>query len=1514
MFCSDHVQKMRAKAGAYVVSVLLGALTVVLADTELLDVGGVATVNKIKICADKEEFKRCLTFDEYILRDLKNIGNDTILEFFPGSHSLNTSFHVHHVNRFSMVTNSHSEAIMITCTQPATMTFTHVGQLKLQGLAIVGCGNSSHAAVNIDSVKTPSDIGFERSAVLFDSVSVSNSPEKGVMVHNSSFLFVGNTSFNYNLESGFGLFGSNLTMKDNVSFVGNMATNGGGLQVVKSRVTVEGGSLTLINNSATHGGGGGASFNGGVLNILAGHIKMVANTAYEGGGLLAVKSRVTVEDGSLTLINNSATYGAGGGALFKIGVLSILAGYVKMVANTAYQGGGMLTYNLNMTVEEGAVVEFSKNTAQNTGGAIYVSHHSTLHIKGGALFSENSGSALHATTSSIKICNSSFINSGKGKFGGAVHAASLTTELQLCDVTFSNNSASNGGSIYLSWTSAELCGNILFVSNMANNGGAIYSKWHRIFIHGNATFINNTAVNSGGAIYIQDLEELILEGKVVFENNMAGENSGTGSDGSGDNFLSGGAIFIFSTYSKSPFVVTMTGETLFLKNTGQNGGAICARSNTESNIQLMADNITRFIGNSAFAGGAICLISSKAVMNYSGEVEMSENYARGDGGALFMYRSSLKVQAKRFTLDNNTADLRGGAVYSFLSNVTIMGFNSSTVNNNVASEGGGFYLTAQSYIIIGQYGTMNMSSNHAFAKGGAVFVEDEDTCSVISPPANPFCFLARIHSNHIAALFLANNSAGEAGNVLYGGNVNSCIPLPAYSQTNTFDRLSSITDFISNGRSVISSNPFNICRCNDSQLACNSNTIKVQNIFPGQLFTVSIATVGQTNGTVPSSVTIESTNSNGTASPQNQRTNYTCTILTYTLSSHRNREKFLLRVGGKCSAVAKYLSVNAIISDCPLFRGFQLSTSTGKCDCAHRLVGYTQKCYIEDQTIDRETNFWASACRIFSNKDGNNESSGLILHPHCPFDYCTSHTSRLNLEEPDEQCKFNRTGLLCGECNDGLSLTLGSSKCQHCSNLSLLLLLAFAFAGIALVVFMFVCHLTVAKGSVNGLIFYANIVHSNHSIFFTDGSNFLSVFIAWLNLDLGIEMCFYNGMDMYGRTWLQFAFPAYIWLLCGLLVFVSSKSRRVSALLGSNPVAILTTLFLLSYTKILRTLISALSFTRLQYPNSTSRFVWLYDANIEYLRGVHIPLFVVGLFALLLCFPYTVLLLIGHLRHRISSIHCLRWLDSARLKFILDTYYAPYKAKHHYWTGLLLVARFALLLVFATNVFGDPSINLLAISIASAIIFLWQCVINGGPYRYRVLNSMEAVFIVNLNLLATSSLFSYQLGHTQVSLTYTSLTISLAIFLSILVYHALIQLRKLKVWMATTRRHETVVTPSMERTMPALLVTQEVWVPGQKEHCKETDPVGFLEVNSLLAEARVELVLYNKDDEGNLPTAQEHKPSSGTSDVNSSSFVVNRRVGLQQLGDSERSLPTPDYDFFTESEDNSPREPLLDYI
>ena len=117
-----------------------------------------------------------------------------------------------------------------------------------------------------------------------------------------------------------------------------------------------------------------------------------------------------------------------------------------------------------------------------------------------------------------------------------------------------------------------------------------------------------------------------------------------------------------------------------------------------------------------------------------------------------------------------------------------------------------------------------------------------------------------------------------------------------------------------------------------------------------------------------------------------------------------------------------------------------------------------------------------------------NESgvAGYLIYLHCPFGYCYKGGVPVNLNQPngaDGQCRFNRTGLLCGSCQPGLSLSLGSSQCLSCPRywpiIFLFITIAAIAAGLVLVIVLLILNLTVAVGTLNGLIFYANTMTVN---------------------------------------------------------------------------------------------------------------------------------------------------------------------------------------------------------------------------------------------------------------------------------------------------------------------------------------------------------------------------------------------------------------------------------------------------
>ena len=265
----------------------------------------------------------------------------------------------------------------------------------------------------------------------------------------------------------------------------------------------------------------------------------------------------------------------------------------------------------------------------------------------------------------------------------------------------------------------------------------------------------------------------------------------------------------------------------------------------------------------------------------------------------------------------------------------------------------------------------------------------------------------------------------------------------------------------------------------------------------------------------------------------------------------------------------------------------------------------------------------------------------------------------------------------------------------------LAIILIYILSGLLLVVFLMVLNFTVSVGTINGLIFYANIVQAQRATFFSPETlhSFLSVFIAWLNLDQGIESCFYNGLDTYANTWFRFLFPLYLWFIAAVLIVSSHFSTYVSKLAGNNAVQVLATLFLLSFAKLFQLIIDVTSFTTITYPDGYRKAVWLVNGNIEFFTGKHTPLFIVAILFVLFSLHYAFILLTIQLLHKISHYRAMFWIH--KLKPFFDAYTGPYRASHRYWTGLLLVARIALLITFSVNQHNNPSLSLLAIIVVS---------------------------------------------------------------------------------------------------------------------------------------------------------------------------------------------------------------------
>ena len=877
--------------------------------------------------------------------------------------------------------------------------------------------------------------------------------------------------------------------------------------------------------------------------------------------------------------------------------------------------------------------------------------------------------------------------------------------------------------------------NSLFADGVAVAGGALYilvftdptpyrnRKGFIGLLHiKNCTFFNNTASYVGGAIYLKQLASLNDSAEKVTIENSIFEQCGAGHGGAAIHSVN----YPIAQYLYFParFQVQIRGcsfkNNFLFKSDWNNSGSGVVFTKFNSYFYISKTNIT-----SNECSGIVAINSN---LKFHGYVRISHNNAASGGGLLLCQNSAI-------------------------------------------------YLTPAT--------TIDIFQNSAVHAGGGICVESQ--CLQSKPPCffqmsfatsvDPFAKLKDVHIN------VFNNSAVYAGNNLYGGSVDHCFLI--YSPFRNVSRIKSTTMFKEvfkfeneSTPSSITSSPRKVCLCRDERPKCDPQASK-PSYYPGEEFKVSVTAIGQWNGTVQGAVRAKPLGSEklGAAGQEVQRvtSSFHCQNLTYSVYPKLDTLplnvtlSFGILFSEDMSVIqnlAGYQSFNfsLTLKECPI--GFIHKKSKG-CVCS-KIFPKNVECNISAQNITSPPPQWIGL------------HSGRLVHDkHCPFDYCKTETVNISVNgtyiDQDEQCDHNRTGILCGACKDNLSTVLGTSNCRKCNDKYFALLMIFAILGLLLVVTLTMLNLTVAGGMLQGLFFYANVIQINSPALFpiqrsTRYTALLKIVISWLNLDFGIETCFYNGMDAYAKAWLQFAFPFYILFLSGAIVYLCSKSSFIAKIAGKNAVKVLATLILLAYAKILRAVIVSISFVYLDttHINASATVVWLNDGNVAFLHGRHIPLFIFSIIVGLVCVPFTLsLLFIKQLRRysHIKVFFCVR-----KLKPFFDAYTGVYNNNSQFWTGLLLLFRFILYTNYAVNITSDPKSNLTMGAGACLLAITIGWFVKHGLHKVWLLDILEATFLFNLGMLC---LVGVQFPKSVTSASEVSVTISMVIFLAIFIGHLL---------------------------------------------------------------------------------------------------------------------------------------------
>ena len=920
-------------------------------------------------------------------------------------------------------------------------------------------------------------------------------------------------------------------------------------------------------------------------------------------------------------------------------------------------------------------------------------------------------------------------------------------------------------------------------------------------------FINLTCSGGGGAVYGWGaMMHIDTKATVIFMYNTVRD------------YGIGGAVKLWD----GMITVGAESSVIFTYNHAYGGGGAIGLDHGTLIVEQKANLI--FSHNSANVGGALRLLNSIVHVNSSG-IEFYDNRASSSGGAIGFLYGTMVISTKilvQFIM--NSAQKRGGAIFiqeGVHPTIIVGNYTKLILFNNSAFQGGAVYSSMPSLLMttMGYQSSIQFINNTAFDVGGAVYSQSSQPC----------IFMITDYSAKVS--FIRNYAQRGVGHHMYGASVRdySCsrdiiISVNGqgkphcsyiYEEPEGYVNIS-FDPGLNEILSPVSSAPQRVCLCDsDGKPQCANISYIFTNtrVYRGETITLPVCIVGYDFGTAVGTIHaryLYPDSHSKQDKPKLVIDSGKCVPFNYTVYSKRDYEVLMLQpsslpvtfvisnkptesdifnyenwikkitsdynsynqygcIGYKLLVTPVFINIT-LLPNCP--PGLTLNHDETTCSCYPVLANSGFSCLVKNKTglLQWNGTVWVNA----TFNEGH--STGIMYNRFCPLLYCKSGNKTVNIgKDPSKQCASNRIGILCGACMDSFSLAIGSSQCIECPNShNVALLLAFAAAGVLLVCFILALNLTATQGFINGVIFYANIVWAYKIILFPSdiGANylftFLQVFIAWLNLDFGIETCFFVGLDAYWKTWLQFLFPFYIWAIAGVIIVACRYSSYLTNFIGSRAVPLLATLFLLSYMKLLRTVIDATSVAVIaQYPQNTSYAVWYLDGNLRYCQHPHIYLFLAAIATFIfLWLPYTLMLLFIQPLRRVSHLRPLKWIN--KLAPVYDAYFSPLKDKHQYWFGAMLLIRGVLLALLTVTSVDDPELNIYALFLFIAFLFFFTSV----KYVYKRVNVriLESIILLNLIILSSGTLYRWESIESRSKLLMVSSGITFAQFCVIVVW------------------------------------------------------------------------------------------------------------------------------------------------
>ena len=675
--------------------------------------------------------------------------------------------------------------------------------------------------------------------------------------------------------------------------------------------------------------------------------------------------------------------------------------------------------------------------------------------------------------------------------------------------------------------------------------------------------------------------------------------------------------------------------------------------------------------------------------------------------------------------DNYITSNQGYGLSLHNSQVELHGYNEIS-NNTCESDngGGGIYMSSDSKLLLTPGTVLNVTKNIASPYGGGIYISYHHrryevqtvslaaftNCYVEFHNCPGWCFFQFINSDgqsvnaselaeHNATVLLLNNTASHGGNNVFNGHFQNCsLQTADVNGTLPASRrliLDVFHQYPPMDEEPIPSYPYAICLCTDGELNCIRNHTMVIETYPVQTFPISVHVNGDWQHLLPVKLMVYAIIDGVAHTYQFNERNVHCTDI-YPLQPSTPGSSYYFQMQASLAAEDEFKKTNKeycgvltkelvvkVFNSCPP----GLVYKEHECTCNLFMKKHMFTCTVRTTT----TTYRADQPHYWIGKKGNY----VFLSPNCPNIYCNSAVLRsgLTLDEKtqDRQCISDHKGLLCSECPPGYSSVFGSYKCKECSSVWLLQLPLHALGGIIIVVGLFLLNLTLLQGTIMGVVLYTNIMGLMGDFLQEHAWGPLLFLLSVINLQPGVGVCLYDGMDEFWKALLQFAFPFYLFTLLILIIIVTHKCGyrmfRKARFIARRAVPVLATIMVLTYTSLVNAVIAPLRYTILyNVDTAQGQTVWLYQPSLAFFGGQHLVIGILSIaVTVLYLIPFTFTMLFGDLMRR--YFHKL-WFSH-----FMDVLHGGFRWPLGFWIGLRLLVR---VILVVTHIFSTAGLDVAA--------------------------------------------------------------------------------------------------------------------------------------------------------------------------------------------------------------------------